>query len=378
MPPSAQRPDIHPTLRAVLTCFSLTAVGPVSDQQILFSVLDDVGIRKPEPIPYSPDLPAPFTVDLSPLSDLTKHGSFVDIAQDDDLFYQRHRVTVTEFLLLLSVLEPHLSLSREQSNSASHPSSHGQAKLTPALQLLLWFYYTKGVPLSLVTDLFNGLHRTTLLRTVKHVTQCIRTTLSDLIRWPTPDERKALYGLTAVCDKAIGYLDGTHCAIRRPSKDSKPYYSSYKHKYTQNYLVAVNPFAVVIFLEGPYPGRANDRGDYNECSLAIHCTQFFSEGELLLADGGFMGGPGLLVPMHADIIIKAESEQKRDDYLLFNEVLSEARVVVEDVFSWLKARARILERVFPGRKGSQYGVFEATCLVYNFTRLLRIQYSTLE
>jgi hypothetical protein len=375
MPPSPQQPDLHPALEAALSAFTLIADEPVTDQQLLFSLLDDDGKRKPEPILYSPFLPESFKVDLTPLQSLTQHGHFGSLIQDDGRFYSRHRMTITEFLLLFSVLEPQLVLTRQSRQSVPHHSAHRHTKLTPALQLLLWFYYTKGAPIPLITEIFGNLHPTSLYRAVDHVTQCIQTALSDVIRWPTAEERMALHGWTAVCDTAIGYLDGTHCPIQHPIKQGKAYYSSYKHKYTQNYLVAVNPLAIIIYIAGPYPGRENDRGDYNSCSLATDNSEFFSEGEVLLADGGFIGGPGLLVPIHGDVISREEVTEEREDMLLSNDILSEGRVVVEDVFSWLKARARILERVFPRRRSVQAGVFTATCEVYNFIRLLRIKYA---
>lgn len=224
-------------------------------------------------------------------------------------------------------------------------------------------------------DLFGGVHVTTLYRSVDHVTQCIISALGDVIHWPTEEERKSLYGWVAVYDKVIGFLDGTHCPIKKPTREAKVHYSTYKHKHSQNFLVVVNPFALVTFIAGPYPGRGNDRSAFNQCSLATNYKQMFSEGEVLVADGGFMRGRQLLVPVHADVISHAESEGEKEDLLLFNEVLSEGRVLVEDVFSWLKARARVLQRVFPRSRRLQRDVFIATCYVYNYIRMLRMEYA---
>jgi hypothetical protein len=184
-----------------------------------------------------------------------------------------------------------------------------------------------------------------------------------------------MHGWFAVCDKAVAILDGTHCEIKKPTENQRKYRSGYKHKHTQNYLVCTDAFALVIYIAGPYPGKENDRGDFNKCSLALHPADYVSEGEVILADGGFIGGEPLLTPIHADIIKGAESEGERDMLMDFNEELTEGRVLVEDVFGWLKARARILDGRFPRKRERQSDVFIATCCVYNFVRLLRMDYA---
>ena len=210
---------------------------------------------------------------------------------------------------------------------------------------------------------------------IDHVTSSINDTLAHVIHWPTADDRKALHGWVAVCDKAIAYLDGTHLPISRPTTKPAAYWSSYKSKYTQNYLVCVNVFALITYIDGPFPGRGNDRGAFNQCTLATHYTDFVSDGEVIVADGGFMGGPQLLVPLHVDVITHARSEEEKLDMLSFNDELSEGRVLVEDVFGWLKATARILEGRFRGCRGKRPAVFRATCCVYNYIRMMRIEYA---
>ena len=49
------------------------------------------------------------------------------------------------------------------------------------------------------------------------------------------------------------------------------------------------------------------------------------------------------------------------------------RVLVEDVFRWLKAKAMVLERAFPQGRDKQGDVFRATCRYYNYIRMMRIE-----
>jgi hypothetical protein len=349
--------------------------SPLTKQELLNSVLEDTGYRKPRPIPTALDHPPRFQVSYARVVDLTEHSAIRSVLADETVFLDKHRISITEFLLLLALLEPGISLTRHSKFAATHETPHAHSKLNPAEQLLLWLYWTKGTPISALTDLFGQLHPTTLTRMIDHVTCCINDALAHVVHWPTPDERKDVYGWAAVCDKAIAYLDGTHLPISRPTESPAAYWSTYKSKYTQNYLVCVNAFALVTYIDGPFPGRGNDRGAFNQCTLATDYADFVSEGEVIIADGGFMGGPQLLVPFHSDTITHAQSEEEKADMMSFNDELSEGRVLVEDVFGWLKATARILEGRFRRSKTKQPAVFEATCCVYNYIRMMRIEYA---
>ena len=77
-------------------------------------------------------------------------------------------------------------------------------------------------------------------------------------------------------------------------------------------------------MRGPVSGTRNDRGGFNECTLATQPSEFVSGDERILADGGFMGGPQLLCPLHVDVVMKAEDEEVKESYLGFNEELSDS------------------------------------------------------
>ena len=349
--------------------------SPWSKQEMLNSVLEVHGFRKPRHIPAATDHPPRFSVPYGRVLELTEHTAIRSVLADETVFFDKHRMSVTEFLLLLALLEPMIGLTRHSDIEPTHETPHLHTKLNPAEQLLLWLYWIKGTPLSALTDLFGRLHNNTLTRCVDHVTRCINTTLEHVISWPAPEDRKSLHGWVAVCDKAVAFLDGTHLPISRPNDHPAAYWSTYKSKYTQNYLVCVNPFALITYVDGPFPGRGNDRGAFNQCTLASNHTQYVSDGEVIVADGGFMGGPQLLVPFHSDTITHAASEDEKADMISFNDELSEGRVLVEDVFGWLKATCRILESRWRGSKRKQPEVFKATCCMYNYVRMLRIEYA---
>ena len=223
---------------------------------------------------------------------------------------------------------------------------------------------------------FQRLDPSTIFRYLDHVTKCINEALADCVSWPAPAEREALYGMMSVHEHAKAVLDGTHCEIQAPRELDNLYYSGYKHKHTQNYLCCVDDMGMVLHVEGPQEGRPNERAFYNQSDLKLKQSDFLSGDEQILADGSFVGGPGLLVPVHADTYDQPGlSEQARRDMLDYNEEFTANRLIVEDVFGWLKARAAVLSDAWSRDLIKQGAVFKAACKIHNFARMIRIDYA---
>ena len=72
-------------------------------------------------------------------------------------------------------------------------------------------------------------------------------------------------------------------------------------------------------MEGPFAGRMNDRACYDSSELGQHYERFLSEGERILADGGFVGGHPLLVPIHQTVIQRQEDEERKERMQAVNE-----------------------------------------------------------
>jgi len=199
--------------------------------------------------------------------------------------------------------------------------------------------------------------------------------LADCISWPTPSEREALYGRMSVHQHAIAVLDGTHCRTQAPEQYNNTYYSGYKHSHTQNYLCCVDYMGMIVYVEGPFPGRPNDRECFNRSDLSRNRDNYLSGDEQILADGGFIGGPGLLVPIHKDTYSQPMDEQARRGMMSYNEEFTANRLIVEDVFGWLKQRACILNTAWARRLDKQAAIFKAACKLHNFTRMMRLDFA---
>ena len=214
-------------------------------------------------------------------------------------------------------------------------------QLTTSDQLLLWLFYLAGNRIPHLSLYFNHLHRSTLHRIIDHVTFCINERLNDMIQWPTSEERQSLHGMMSVCRTAVAVLDGTHCPIQAPSEFTYTYYSGYKHEHTQNYLVCVNYIGMVLSVEGPYEGRHNDRYCFTHSSLCNNKADYLNDDEYILADGGFISGEGLLVPIHNTVINSMTDNHTKRTMTDYNKEFTANRLIVEDVFGWLKQRACI-------------------------------------
>lgn len=188
-----------------------------------------------------------------------------DMASDEGEFFRAAHISLAEFTLLHAYLYTAILTSQNHRETASPHVHLVESQLTPADQLLLWLFHLAGDRTVQLSAQFGHHHPSTVFRYVDHITFCINTVLADIIAWPTAEQRKLMYGMMSVCHEAVAVLDGTHCAVQAPSTLNNTYYSGYKHKHTNNYLVCVDYLGVILSVEGAYPGRANDREVYNGC-----------------------------------------------------------------------------------------------------------------
>jgi hypothetical protein len=295
--------------------------------------------------------------------------SVQQLFNDASKFYRITRMTVSEFLLLHSELMPELSASR----SSGNVHDHHHPVLTTYEQLLLWFMYGDTGNSVIISLLFGNIHPRSVDNYAQHVTDTIISILCGEIHWPDAQERSCLYGLFSIDDKAIGVLDGTHCEIRVPTNDEEEYYSGYKKMCSQNYLVVVNVLGLVVYFDGPYAGRYNDRGIYNNCDLAINTATYFSSGEKILADGGFIGGLPLIVPATKVDIRSAATEEERKRLRVYNREFGLNRSLVEHTIHFVKDRARLLTMRWPKAAIKQAKYLKAGICIYNYIRFQRIK-----
>ena len=284
-------------------------------------------------------------------------------------------MSLAEFTLLHTYLHDSLLQTRTHRKTESPHLHPMPTHLTTSDQLLLWLFHLAADRTSQLALYFGHLHPSTILRYIDHVSYCINDVLATSISWPTASERLLLHGMMSVNGSAVAVLDGTHCQVQAPSEYNNTYYSGYKHKHTQNYLVCVNYMGMILSVDGPHPGRMNDRAVYNLSDLCLNPGKYLSGDEVILADGGFIGGPGLSVPIHMDTYNRATDESTRRVMMEFNNEFTANRLIVEDVFGWLKSRACVLDKAYARDLDKQADIFNAACKLHNFARMIRIDYA---
>jgi hypothetical protein len=368
-------PELVALMGTVCAVLPFLVDRPRSDHEKNVEFLNSLGLRNLSPLPTTPAQEG----EAGAASSSTELVSSIEAVQalfdDPKEFLDTTLLSTSEFLLLHSYLEEEITSSRSHRRSASHHQHQRSTRLTSMEQLLLWVLYLADTGMKAMKLVFGSLHKATIYRIADHVTWCVNSVFNYLIAWPTPAERQSLYGLFSICDTAVAVMDGTHCEISKPTYDQMVLYSGYKHKHTQNYLVCVNVLGMVIHVEGPFDGRHNDRHVYNKSEIGRHPARFFSQGEKMLADGGFIGGEPLLVPIHKTSLDLPMNEESKEVLMELNQEFTDNRVLVEDVFGWIKGRAHVLDSRFGRARERQGEAFYSACRLHNFLRIHRMSHA---
>lgn len=298
-------------------------------------------------------------------------SAFSLLCRNPQRFERVTRITIPEFYILFSEIDPYIS--RPYSHSEDVITLSHSRSIPNIDQLLMWIIRSEGNDADLVGILFNDIHRTTVDRIADHVTQAVLDCWSVEIEWPDVEQRQSLYGLLSTYDKAVGIMDGSHCQIRVPTYDEYEYYSGYKEYHTQNYLICVDALGLVIYLNGPYAGRKNDRSAFNETPFVKEMCDLLSDGEIILADGGF-AGPGHVLHQFTANDMKGTDNDQKTQMQLFTEDFILNRSLIEHCIHRVKNRVKALQKRFSRALRKQDELVRAACCVYNRHRRLRIEY----
>ena len=114
---------------------------------------------------------------------------------------------------------------------------------------------------------------------------------------------------------------------------------------------------------------------YNLSDLCHNPDIYLSEGEVILADGGFIGGVGLAVPIQKNTYDRMTNEDTRRVMMDLNNEFTANRLIVKDVFGWLKTRACVLDKAWPRHLNKKASIFNAACKLHNFIQMIRIDHA---
>jgi hypothetical protein len=125
-------------------------------------------------------------------------------------------------------------------------------------------------------------------------------------------------------------IDATVCPSERPGKEplQKLLYDGRKKRHGYKYEIAVRiRDGRICWVAGPLPASFHDISVYRIFGLWSHLR----EGEMLLADKGYVGEPSVRAPFKSSAGHPLSFEQ-----IVINRVHEQGRIVVEHVFSVIK------------------------------------------
>ena len=140
----------------------------------------------------------------------------------------------------------------------------------------------------------------------------------------------------------------------------------------QKFLAFVNVLGEILKVEGPFRSTAEAPACYGMSEVTQHPELLLSEGERIVADGE-CDDPS--IGHFSQQMIQRQEDAKRKTTLEeFNEEVTANRRLVEEVFVWLRAKAKrvaLRYRRAPNKRAAT-AAFTAACQFHNFIKSCRI------
>jgi hypothetical protein len=178
--------------------------------------------------------------------------------------------------------------------------------------------------------------------TVTNFTKRVMVALISLkdrwIHWPNADERQQIslrferdYGLPG----AVGIVDGTYCNFdQRPAVDGEVFFNR-TCRYSYNVQLVCDDQKLIRYYVVGWPGSVYDQTVWASGKVFSNPNQFFSPNQFLLADAGYTLTKRQCTPYK-------QPEASLPYNMLFNELFSSARVIIEHTNGLLKSRWKSL------------------------------------
>ena len=81
------------------------------------------------------------------------------------------------------------------------------------------------------------------------------------------------------------------------------------------------------------------------------------------------------MPIHSSVFDMTDNKDTKGVLQLLNKEFTDNRVLVEDVFGWIKARAHVLDSRFKRAREKQGEAFYAACRLHNYLRIHRMSHA---
>ena len=232
------------------------------------------------------------------------------------------------------------------------PNSPNYRALTTDKKLAITLYYLKDTGSLWMTANTFGIHQSTVTKVLKEVCSAINAVLGpQYLHLPrNKDEMRqkaAEFELRFGMIQAIGCIDGTHVAIKRPQDNSQDFFN-YKQFFSLNIQAVCDSNGSFMDVECKWPGSVHDAKVFANSSICKN----LNNGQLPITHLTVLPGhnpvPNYLIGDPAypltQFCLKEYQTCSNNGEVIFNNMLRSARNQVECAFGRLKARWRFLTR----------------------------------
>lgn len=372
--PVPNQPNAGDNLTAVCTNFSISDISNPTSLAVLcyFGYLHLPGfpskktrrmrdlVSHPFRKAHQPFRKPRLRVGVDLFSDLVRRREHLSVFTNFDL---------PEFNELLRILEFQVSQPRDP--YALYTEEHnavrvGRKRKLPLEQRLFmtlrWLKFGTSSIASLSVEC--GVSYETLRCEFFHIISAIVKSpqMRSLVQWPDVQERARL-SITCPCfPGVIGFLDGSNFEIQRPANDNLQawYYSGEKKFHSLKCLAVVDHCGYFRWIETGCEGIVHDRQMFNGSELCRERHRFFSPGECVGADKGFVGDGPVMTAFKLNNLVGNPVHQ------YFNALFNKERIIVEWSFGALKTKWAILQHSFTLGRDSFASVMLACVYLTNF------------
>ncbi|XP_020298875.1 putative nuclease HARBI1, partial [Pseudomyrmex gracilis] len=209
---------------------------------------------------------------------------------DNVEFVRRFRFRKRTVQMILTLIEDRIK-SRTDRNHA----------VSPLHQLLLTLrFYATGTFQVAIGD-FGGIHKSTMCRIIKKVTEAIASLRLRYIHFPNSNQslmhtKERFYNI-ARFPRVIGAIDCTHVKLLSPGGEEAEVYRNRKGIFSINVQAVCNSALKFVDIVARWPGSTHDSTILNASTIRARFMNGEMGNALLLGDGGYACSHFLLTPL---------------------------------------------------------------------------------
>ena len=232
------------------------------------------------------------------------------------------------------------------------PNSPNYRFLTTDKKLAVTLYYLKDTGSLWMTANTFGIHQSTVTKVITEVCSAINRLLGPTyIHLPRNKgemrQKASEFELKFGMIQAIGCIDGTHVALKRPPDNSQDFFN-YKQFFSLNIQAVCDSNGYFMDVECRWPGSVHDAKVFANSSICKNLNNGKLPITYLTVLPGHDAVPNYLIGDPAypltQFCLKEYQSCSNNGQVIFNNMLRSARNQVECAFGRLKARWRFLTR----------------------------------